>query len=250
VPAKRRRTLSRSALQRTRMWDAKVKGDIYAVQLSDVKPLVLPHVMQYQVTHESLISLVRHTIGKFGVEGHLIHEYMWYAQKLWKLARTYKDEALKLQADALFLWYLARGRDEAILRTIALQLGIKISETEAIIERVGVPALLKIISRGTLLADGTEQTLLEYVGTAVVQGYMDLQNLREGDEVVVTSYVKVKEDGEYKEYAKETFTGKVTPPMVYVLPRLSGVSMKVTLQQVAGIYKSFDYLFTRAQVAV
>jgi len=231
------------------MWDAKVKGDIYAIQLSDVKPLALPRVMEYQVTHEHLISLVRHTVGKFGIEGHLIHEYMWYAQKLWKLAQTYRNEALKLQADALFLWYLARGRNETILRTIALQLGIKLSDTEVIIERVGIPVLLKIIAKGTLLADGTEQTIFEYVGTAVVQGYVDLQNLQEGDEVVIASYVKVKEDGEYKEYAKETFKGKITPPMLYVMPRLSGIAMKVTLQQIAGIYKSFDYLFTRAQRA-
>jgi len=247
MPAKRRSTLSRSAFQRTRMWDAKVKGDIYAAQLADVKPLALTRVTEYQLTHEHLISLVRQTVGRFGIEGSLIHEYMWYAQKLWRLTQTYRDEALKLQADALFLWYLARGRNEAILRSIALQVGIKISDTEVIIERVGIPILLKIIAKDVLLANGTEQTLFEYVGTAVIQGYIDLQNLRDGDEVVITSYVKVKEDGEYKVYLKETYTGKIVPPMLCVLPRLSGVAMKVTLQQTAGIYRSFDYIFIRAQ---
>jgi len=231
------------------MWDAKVKGDIYATQLKAVKPIVLDRVAGYQATHEYLISLVRNVVGQYGTEGALVHEYMWYAQKLWKLTQTYKSNALQLQADALFLWYLARGRDELILRTIARTLGIKVSDTEVIFERIGLVVLLKEIGKGTLIMDGSEQTVIEYIGTAVIQGYVDLQNMTAGDEVRVRVYVKIREDGEYKVYADDTYSGVQPQPALYFVPKLSGYAFKVTLQQIAGVYKSFDYVFVRGQRA-
>jgi len=245
MPARRRRTASRSPSQRFRMWDAKVKGDVYATQLKAVKPIVLDRVATYQATHEYLISMVRNIVGQYGDEGALIHEYLWYAQKLWKFAHTYKSKALQLQSDALFLWYLARGREEVLLRTIASSLGIKISSSEEIWERIGVPALLAVIGKGTLTADGTQQILLEYLGTAVIQGYIDLSNMAEGDQVRIRSYVRIREDGDYKPYGDEIYDGIQPQPALYHMPRLSGYAFRVTLQQTAGVYKSFDYLFVR-----
>jgi len=249
MPARRRRTASRSPSQRFRMWDAKVKGDVYATQLKAVKPIVLDRVATYQATHEYLISMVRNIVGQSGDEGALIHEYLWYAQKLWKFAHTYKSKALQLQSDALFLWYLARGRNEVILRTVALALGIKISSTENIIERIWVPILLQEIGKGTLIADGTEQTLLEYVGMAMIQGYIDLQNMTEGDTVRIRAYVKIIEDGDYKLYEEEVYSGAQPQPALYFVPKLSGYAFKATLEQIAGVYKSFDYVFVRGQKA-
>jgi len=114
---------------------------------------------------------------------------------------------------------------------------------------MGVPVLLKVIGEGTLTADGTEQTVIEYVGTAMIQGYIDLQNLSDGDVVRFRIYVRIKEDGDYKLYADDTYSGVQPQPALYFVPRLSGYAFRVTLQQTAGVYRSFDYVFVRGQRA-
>lgn len=245
MPARRRRTLSRSPSQRFTMWDKKVKGDIYQIYLDSVKPIVRDKVAFYQSVHEYLIKIVRGIISRFGVDNQLIHEYMWYAEKLWSFTQKYSMKALQFQADALYLWYLARGRNDAILRAIARALGIKISSLEDIIERVGVVTLLRKVAEGTILTDGSEQTVFEYTGLGVIQGYIDLQNMADGDEVIIRVYTKIKADGEYKKYASDRFIGVQEEPALYILPRLSVYAFKVTIQQVAGTPKSFDYVFVR-----
>jgi len=240
MPARRRRSLFRDPIKRAKMWNAKVQGDTYARQLELVKPLAVGRVMEYQVIHEQLIDTVKRLVGVYG-EFHLTQEYMWYAQKLWKLAQTYRSNALQNQADALFLWYLARGLNEITLRSIARSLGINISSTNDIINRITMP----IIAEGSITTNGTEQTVMEYIGTATIHGYIDLSKMESGDEVVIKVYVKVREGGEYKLHAKETYSGAQPMPALYIVPKLTGHAFKVTIQQTAGSYKSFDYMFSR-----
>jgi len=157
MPARRRRTLSRSPFLRAQMWDAKVTGEDYARILPRVKPQASGLVAQYQATHELIISNVKNTLTRLNIESHLQHEYVWYAQRLWKLAQTYKGKALQREADALYLWYLARGRNEVALRAIAASMGIKISSTEDIVGDVLAPVLIKEVGRGTIVTDGSFQ---------------------------------------------------------------------------------------------
>jgi len=107
------------------------------------------------------------------------------------------------------------------------------------------PAKTAPLKKGTLIADGTEQTLLEFVGVGVISGHIDLQNMKEGDVVIIRQYIKVKEDGEYKKYAEETYTGIQELPVIYITPKAVDIAMKITLQQTSGTYKSFDYNFIR-----
>ena len=245
MPARRRRSSIRDAASRFEMWDRKVKADTYALQLESVKPLVRGKVAQYQVAHENLISTVRNIVGAFGYEAAIMQEYMWFAQKLWSFKNHYTSEALQKQADSLFVWHVMRGRNEACLRAVAQALGIKISEWDKIIEKLMAPQLLTIIGHGTLIADGTPQTLIEYAGLTTIQGYIDLSNMQEGDTVTISIYIKVKPDGEYKLYNTETYYGKQPTPTLYILPRVTAYGYKAVLQQTAGTYKSFDYLFTK-----
>jgi len=246
MPARRRRSLVRDPVLRTMMWEAKVKGDIYAQQLEAVKPFALPAVAGYQATHERLISTVKSVLAALGTEQSLVQEYMWYAEKLWKYTQQYGGDALQRQADALYLWYLARGRSDAALRAVAQSLGIKISPLEEIVERVLAPALISVVAKGTLTADGTEQALLEYSGRiSTIAGYVDLGNMEEGDAVVIRIYVRVTEDSDFRLYRSETFEGRQIESALYVLPRLSGLAMRVTLQQTAGTFKTFGYLFVK-----
>jgi hypothetical protein len=228
------------------MWDAKMRGDVYAETLHRVKEIGLPRLQAYQAVHETMIENVKNVLQNFGYEANLLQEYMWYAQKLWKMTVTYKDKALQKEADALYLFYLAKGRNDLALRAVAQTLGIKISSLEDIVEKTLTPALISIVKKDTIMADGTEQVLLEYSGRiSTIAGYIDLSNMRAGDTVIIRSYVKIKEDGGYVLYHPETFIGEQTEPALYTLPRLSGLAFKITLQQTTGSYKSFDYLFVK-----
>lgn len=245
MPARRRSTLSRSPIERAQMWDAKVRGDVYATQLSATKPLALPKVASYMATHEHLISVVKSVVGRFGTEASRTQEYMWYAEKLEKIARTYKDKALQVQADSLYLWYVSRGMNDVVLRSIAQALGIRISPIGEIMERVLSPLLLKILAEGSITADGSEQTILEYHGLAMISGYIDLSSMDEDDEVVVRAYTIIERGGEFKLYSSKPFTGRQAEPALYVLPRLSAYGFKVTIQQTKGSHKTFKYLFVK-----
>jgi hypothetical protein len=206
----------------------------------------MPRVASYQATHETLISTVKNVLSQFPSEAPILQEYMWYAEKLWKLTQQYRSQALQSQADALYLWYLARGRNDLALRVTAKTLGISISPIEEIMDKILSPLLLKIIGKGTILTDGTEQTIIEYKGTvSLISGYIDLTNMEEGDITTIKSYAKIREDGEYVLYRTETFTGKHPEPALYLLPRLAGYAYKVTIQQTAGPYKNYDYLFVK-----
>jgi hypothetical protein len=245
MPARRRRSLIRSAVQRAEMWDAKMKGDIYKIQLEAVKDRALRRVAAYQSMHEQLIATVKRIVAG-SPEPFLVQEYMWFAEKMLKLLITYNDDALQKEADALYLWYLARGRNDVTLRMVAQSLGIKISPLEHIAERVLTPLLISIVGKGTIIADGSEQTLIEYAGRiASISGYVDLSNMDVGDAVTIRCYVKIREDSDYKLYRSETFEGKQPEPALYMLPRLSGFALKTTLQQTSGAYKSYDYLFVK-----
>jgi len=246
MPAKRRRTIDRNPLHRLEMWDKKMNPSVYAINLQAVKPIAMPKVSSYQYIHESLISTVKNILSNYPNEAAILQEYMWYAEKLWKLTKQYTSQALQTQADALYLWYVARGRSDIALRLIAKTLGINISPAEQIIDRVLSPILHRIIGKGTLTADGSEQTLIEYTGDiSLISGYVDLTNMESEDTVIIKSYVKLKEDGEYRLYRSETFQGHPVEPAVYVLPRLSGYGIKLTIQQTTGTYKNYDYLFVR-----
>jgi hypothetical protein len=246
MPVRRRSSLSRNPVQRTQIWDKKMSGEIYATLLPELKKISIDKVASYQATHEYLIATVKQALSSFGTEAPLLQEYMWYAEKLWKFTQHYRSNALQTQADALYLWYLARGRNDLALRIIAQALGIKINPLENIVEKTLAPLLISVVKKDTIIADGSEQTLLEYVGRiSAISGYIDLSNMASGDTVLIKSYVKLKEDGDYKLYYPETFTDAQSAPALYLLPRMSGFAFKITLQQTTGSYKSFDYLFVK-----
>lgn len=138
---KRRRSLVSSPTQRFRMWDAKVEPESYREYLTSVKDFAREKMMAYQADYQNVLNIVKSIVNKYGIETHLIQEYMWYALKLYKLVNTYRDKALQDEADAWFLYYLVRGRVEQLLREIAMSFGINISSTKDILKRVGVSAL-------------------------------------------------------------------------------------------------------------
>jgi hypothetical protein len=99
---------------------------------------------------------------------------------------------------------------------------------------------------GTVVADGTEQVVVECLELARLVGYIDLGEMSPGDTVVIRQYMRLKPGGRFKVYESETYTGPQTDkPIVYVKPKESDYGVRVTLQQTSGVFKSFDYNFLR-----
>lgn len=106
---------------------------------------------------------------------------------------------------------------------------------------------LRLVSLGskTVKADGSEQTLVEQPAGSPSQvlGYIDLTNLADGDTIIMKLYAKVRHDGEWRAYHKESYSGVQPLPLVHITKKPENHGLKVTLQQTAGPYKSFDYEF-------
>ncbi|MFH0850282.1 MAG: hypothetical protein V1924_05015 [Candidatus Bathyarchaeota archaeon] len=103
---------------------------------------------------------------------------------------------------------------------------------------------LRSLGAFTVVADGTEQTLVDQgEGPTRVMGYIDLSLMLGGDTVLVRHYVKVKSGGAWVCYAGETYTGVQAVPLVYITEKPANHGLKVSLQQTAGVFKAFDCEF-------
>jgi len=100
--------------------------------------------------------------------------------------------------------------------------------------------IIQILVEGELMADGTEQVLVEITYLAKIMGYVDLSKMKDGDRVILRQYVKI---GDWKLYKKEEYAGKQIEPIIYITPKVSKKGVRVTLQQIAGIYRTFPYQF-------
>jgi hypothetical protein len=99
------------------------------------------------------------------------------------------------------------------------------------------------LAEGTLVADGTEQTITEASEAMRLSGYVSLSEIQAGDSIVLRQYVELSNT--YKKYAEETYSGVQTNPVVYITPKESASRLKITLEQTAGASRSFAYKFIK-----
>jgi len=144
---KKKGKVRRTPSGRLTLWDRKMDASTYSAILPRVKPLAIKDVRMYQVAHEDLITLVKSVIMKYGTEYVRIYGYLSYAEKIWKAKQHFSSKALQLEADAQFLYWLARGYYEDILREIAKKLGVEISSWSILLERIGLAE--EVIYKGT-----------------------------------------------------------------------------------------------------
>jgi len=113
-----------------------------------------------------------------------------------------------------------------------------------IIAVVVVPAP-EVLAEDVLTADGTVQTLVEAEGLGLYYGLLSLDQMDWGDQVVVETWVRVISGGEWRRYARMEYAGRQDDPALVWFPVLARYGFKVTLQQVAGVYRTFEYGFYR-----
>jgi len=112
---------------------------------------------------------------------------------------------------------------------------------DARISEAGVK--VELVSHGTLLADGTEQEMAELLSATPVKfyGWISLDEMDIGDKVTIRTYAK-DEAGAYKVHATELYQDALEQPMVNLMMKVTE-AYRVTLEQTAGTYRSFDYRF-------
>jgi len=106
---------------------------------------------------------------------------------------------------------------------------------------------LKPDAEGTLTANGSEQTLTNITALTKLSGYVDLSQMQLGDSVVIRQYMVLKSGGSDRKYEEHAYSGAQDPPVVYVTTKVLAHGGKVTLQQTAGAYRTYDYSFVREE---
>ncbi len=106
---------------------------------------------------------------------------------------------------------------------------------------------IEVIKEGTLNADGSEQTLVEFTELGKMEGYINLSNLALGDTAIIRQYQKVY--GEYRQYAEESYSDVQTLPAVYITQKSGKDGIKITIQQTTGTLRAFTNCFFREKVA-
>jgi len=103
----------------------------------------------------------------------------------------------------------------------------------------------EVLVENVLTADGTVQTLVEAEGLGLYYGLLSLDKMDLGDHVVVDTWVRVIEGGEWRRYVRMEYVGRQNDPVLVWFPVLARYGFKVTFQQVAGVYRTFEYGFYR-----
>jgi len=98
---------------------------------------------------------------------------------------------------------------------------------------------------GVFKADGSEQIVFEYerVEPFRISGQMDLQEMEEGDVVLVRQYFKIRREEPYKLFLPWEYRGKQEYPVKRITPKEAMYGFRITLQQTAGLFKTFRWIF-------
>lgn len=102
------------------------------------------------------------------------------------------------------------------------------------------------IAEGSILADGSEQTILEVTQSGRFSGYVSLAELKTGDIVRLRQYVEII--GVYAKYWDQQYSGVQNDPAIYITPKEVASKMRVTLEQTAGVFRQFGYNFIVEEV--
>jgi hypothetical protein len=117
-----------------------------------------------------------------------------------------------------------------------------------VLQQVTQKLTITHLGSGTMTADGSEQRVfaLDRAEPFKIEGYIDLSNMKTGDEVIIRQYVKIRPDGELKKYWEEKYNGIQANPVYYLTPKPSVYGILITLQQTSGTYISYDWEFYMA----
>jgi len=99
----------------------------------------------------------------------------------------------------------------------------------------------------------SEETVVEIVGDGkhfIVEGWLDLSELAEGDTIIVCEYVSVN-GGDYKPFICLPFSGAQDEPIVRIHAKTFEGSQKwkLTINQTEGTLRNIPYSFLQEKLA-
>lgn len=100
-------------------------------------------------------------------------------------------------------------------------------------------------AEGSLAMTGPEQTLVQSeLGVQHhIEGMVDLSPVIAGDTVVIRIYMSIVTPLSYVKYAEETYTGPLSPSLMFIYTKVAKYGLKVTAQQTGGAYRTLKYQF-------
>jgi hypothetical protein len=99
------------------------------------------------------------------------------------------------------------------------------------------------VASGSIVADGTEQELVSHVGLGTYYGLISLHEMGGSDVVEISLYGRMTEGGDWRRYWKERYTRTQADPLVHLMPKTIKHGFRVTLRQVSGTMRTFEYAF-------
>ena len=101
-------------------------------------------------------------------------------------------------------------------------------------------------TNGTVPMTGAQDTVFEVTDYKnFVEAYVDLTNMQAGDSVTVREYMKIVSGGAYVLYGTETYTDAQTINLLWITPKPNNYGIKFTMQQTAGVNRTFPYAVFR-----
>ena len=67
----------------------------------------------------------------------------------------------------------------------------------------------------------------------------------DGDRVAISIYIRLSENGEWRRYSRIEYAGVQEDPVLHLFPKVSEHGLRVTLQQLEGTPKTFEFCFYR-----
>lgn len=104
---------------------------------------------------------------------------------------------------------------------------------------------LSEVGSGSIVADGTEQELVSDVGFGIYFGLVSLHQMGGADIVEISLYGRTSAGGSWRRYQKMPYTRAQADPLVHFLMKVMRHGFRVTLRQVKGTMRTFDYAFYR-----
>ncbi len=101
---------------------------------------------------------------------------------------------------------------------------------------------LETVAEGELTADGSEQNVVVCNDIAILSGYISMSKMQGGDTILVKQYIIV--NGSEELYAQDTYSGPQVE-LLHFQSRAFKDNTRITLQQTAGSYKTFNYEFVK-----
>jgi len=96
---------------------------------------------------------------------------------------------------------------------------------------------------GTLTADGTEQEIVSKTSTEpfMAQLILDVSNMAGADQILIEETVKVLPAGGLEKFTRTRITGAQEEPILMFVQKYAVRQYRVTLQQLAGTLRTFDW---------